>query len=81
MAEKRSVTWFDVNNIKLVVGVSVSVVLAYAALFNKVGILENKVDNLVEINRTTLEKYASVESRYGKLSLDVQSLKTVHNIK
>ena len=75
---KDNITWWDLNNMKLVLGVVVSAVIAYGVLYTKVSVLETKVDNLISLNQSILEKYSGVESRYGQLSLKVNALETLH---
>jgi len=53
---------------------------SFFLLYTKVELLNQKVDNIsANIDRLTT-KYASVEDRYGKVSLQIQRIETVMNL-
>lgn len=55
----------------------VTVTLSYGALMTRVSVLENKMDTMIAGQSIILEKYSSVESRYGILSNKVTRLETI----
>lgn len=55
----------------------VTITISYGALMTRVSVLENKMDTMIAGQSIILEKYSSVESRYGILSNKVTRLETI----
>jgi len=54
-----------------------SAVLTYSAISVRLALVEQKLDSLISQNEKLITKYSEVESRYGTLSLKVNSLETL----
>ena len=52
----------------------VALLLSYGALFTRISVLETKIEQLTDANLQVLQKFVSVETRYGELSLQVARL-------
>lgn len=59
---------------------TVSVASIYFALTNRLSLMEQKQNEIAEKLDTLIEKYASVESRYGTMALKVNSLETLQRV-
>lgn len=55
----------------------VTITLSYGTLMTRVSVLENKMDTMIAGQSIILEKYTSVESRYGQLSNKITRLETL----
>ena len=54
-----------------------SAVVTYSAISVRLALVEQKLDSLISQNERLIIKYSEVESRYGTLSLKVNSLETL----
>jgi hypothetical protein len=55
-------------------GLGVTIALTFASLSSRVDLLNQKLDTVTELQKELVTKYASVESRYGTLTLRIQAL-------
>lgn len=74
MAKNNPVTWWQVNNIIPIVVSVVAMTVTYGVLMARVAVLENKVDTLIAQNTSILNKFVSVENRYGELAIKVAKI-------
>jgi hypothetical protein len=75
------ITWGSFHNIIPLVTSAVMVTISFMSLSAQVALLNQKVDNLMANQKELLEKYSSVENRYGKLTLEVKELQTILSVK
>ena len=77
--------WLKFHNVVPIVTslVTTTVVVAgtFFSLKGDVRVLSERVDTLIKQQEAILQKYASVEARYGELALKVGRLETLEGIK
>lgn len=54
---------------------------SWFTLSNRIDLLTQKVDTLIVQNEKLMEKYAGVEDRYGKLSIQITRLETMEGLR
>ena len=75
------ITWGAFHNVVPIVTSAVMVTITFMSLSAQVALLNQKVDNLIVNQIEILEKYSSVENRYGALTLKVNRIETLLQIK
>jgi len=86
------ITWFTINNVVPLVASAVMIASSFFLLQTQVKLLaqkqdidskqqNEKMDILIAQQQRILEKYESIESRYGTLSLKVNTLETRINMR
>ena len=78
MPKNSNITWITVNNIVPIVASAIMIAATFFSLKQDVAVLTERVDTLIAQQNKILEKYASLENRYGELSLKVNTLETLN---
>lgn len=78
MKNNKPITFLTFNNLFPIITSIVLMTLAFGKLQSDIALLNQKVDTVIARQEEILKKYANVETRYGELSLKVQSIETEH---
>ena len=70
------ITWFTINNIVPIIASAVMIASSFFLLQTRIALLEQKMDTLIANQERMLQKYEGLETRYGNLSLKVNTLET-----
>lgn len=61
--------------------ITASTVMIYGAVDKRLALIEQNQISMNNKLDTLIEKYASVESRYGKIALQIQNLETLEGVR
>lgn len=78
--KKDVITWFTVNNILPLIFTAVTITVSFMALSGKLDLLTQRVDLLIENQKTIISEYKGVQVRLGTLELDHEKFETELNV-
>lgn len=76
---KGTVSWLEVNNWVPIIVLVVTVSASFFMLQTRLALIEQRVGALADSQKEMIDVFKSVETRYGELSLKVNSLEVVHS--
>ncbi len=74
---KDTLTWFQVNNILPIIISAVMITTSFLLLQQRIALVEQKLDTIVQQQKEILTAYRGLEGRYGELSLKVNTLESI----
>ena len=77
----NNLTWNSIQNWIPIVVIALGVAGTFATLDRRLALVEQKLDNLIVLQREQLQKYSDVETRYGSIAIRVSILETRAGIK
>ena len=79
--ENKTVTWTQINNWVPLIVLAMGAFATVSTLDRRLALLEQKLDDLITVQKDILGKYGEVETRYGALVTRVTILESKAGIK
>lgn len=73
---EKTLTWLQVNNWVPIISAAVMLTVSFGALSTQLALLTQKVDNLIESNKTMIVKYEGIITEMNNLEKRTQQVES-----